>query len=741
MKIKALLRVLCLCIGWLPSVQAQNDAKCYQYACMIERAKQYAKDKQFEAAINSVLAAKNYSDAKVAEADLVIKDIFIQIEQLRQNEARAKKAAEEAANVAQNATKIARIAEWKANAERDSAFKARQEAVEARLKVDTLVKKGKRLESTFSESGTYTYLYQTGLRHFTWDKIAQSRDYLNALTYFALARFLVPSDSLDRLVFAAKTGISAESDFLHGLLDSAQVKYARIQTRLDSTTHRADFEIWRMEQIGQVKDLFADFQHTHDPQKTTKAVLKGNWWTIPAAFTQYQQITSLHLQQVPITLRRAPTVLATLPHLYALTLDYCPNIRQLHDWGTLRHLTALTLRNNANLYNLDSLERVEGLASLVVNNCPALTHIHGCAKLESFTAQKSPQVRIAPLLRQNPTLKRLELADFPNGDSLPLGQLTQLQQLTLATMEIRCLEGLDQNSQLRNLRLEKINQLKTFKQPTQLTQAYISGCDSLRTLENWPLSEQMQALVLYENDNLKHLPHWDALPNLKRVLIQQNDSITNLKGIGKIRTAERLIMVNNDNLMTNSLHIGIGADWSLRPTSAKVEFEHRQRVEKPFANQNIGFKATFAYVQRTFQDNDLYIPRQTKGYMGGAVATYYSPYIFYIGLGVGLIHTRNTLLDQPTTSSTQFVWINNLGFLYTPWFMKKDKLGVGVDIYNVFEKKDYYILPSFGLTYYYTLGFNRKTRLIRRSDYTQPFRRKKHRNWLDQLPASFEPTD
>ncbi len=733
MKTKVLFLVCYAVVGLLHTLSAQTT-KCDNYACMIQKAKEYFTNGQYEDAVNSATAAKRYSNAKEAEADALIKEIFRKMNQLQIQTDSAKTSAQKATLAAENSARVAKTEEKRAIKAEKEANQQRDSVLAARTQVEKLIQKGNTLESTFSDTKTSHYLYQVGLKYFRWDKIAQSRDYKNALTYFALARFLEPSPMLDRLVFAAQTGIGAEADFLNGQLDSAYSKYTLIMLKLDSTSQYADFEKLRKEQIVEVKDSFQVFSQKHNTQTTT-ATLEGNWWTLPSDFKQYQAISTLVFKNLPVTFQQFPTVLDTLPQLRSVFIIQCPEIRNLGNWERLSRLQTLTLQDNANLYSLDSLEKLGQLTSLNIDNCPALTYLKGCAKLDHFAISRSPQAQVDSLLQDNPGLKRLELADLP-GDSLNSENLGVLESLSLSRMNVRNLQGLGKNTSLQTVKIDQMAQLKTFSPPNHLVTAYIGHCDSLNRLDGWPHSDQLDKLVLFENSQLRELPNWDSFPQLRRLLIKNNNDIKKIKYTKSLKNADGLYVLNNPNLSINSINAGFGFEWGVDPASVKLEYERRRTLPK-FANQEFGLKFLVHYARKQFGNDALYDKKETRGFIAGSVITYYSPYIIFVGIGMGVGRTENLFSDRSPQRNTNFVWINTLGFQIAPWFLKKDKVDIGVDLYNIFEKDDYFILPSFGLLYRHTLGFHKKMRFIRPSDSKQPKFLKRHWDRIDLSPEGF----
>jgi hypothetical protein len=283
-------------------------------------------------------------------------------------------------------------------------------------------------------------------------------------------------------------------------------------------------------------------------------------------------------------------------------------------------------------------------------------------------------------------------------------------------MNVSNLNGLSQNKALKILKIDQLDQLGSFTPPGNLTEIYISKCNKLTGFDQWPQSDSLKKLVLFENSHLRDLKDWKRFPQMNRLLIQNNNGIHEIKGLQSMKKADEILVINNPNLVTNSINAGVGGDWSLNFTSAKLEFEHRQTIGWGWLkNPEIGFKAMALYNTRKFSDTDLYGTKEKKGFIGGLAINYYLNYI-YAGVGVGFGHTQTRLANQVTKESTNFVWYNDLGIQIAPRFLKRDKVGIGVDLYNIFGKNDYYILPSFGVSYYHILGFSRKTWFIRPGD-------------------------
>ncbi len=267
----------------------------------------------------------------------------------------------------------------------------------------------------------------------------------------------------------------------------------------------------------------------------------------------------------------------------------------------------------------------------------------------------------------------------------------------------------------------------------------IANCNKLDSLDNWPYSDSLNKLVLVKNESLKSLPDWTRLPNLQHLLVLKNDNVRFITGTELLKHARRIFLLNNRDVVANSIHAGYGFDWGWlppEPSSVKVEFEHRRTI-KWLKNQDFGFKAAVVYAWKKFEDGALYTKKETKGYIGGIVVNYYSPYRLYLGIGAGYGNMQNVFQDQTEKKNITFLWINNLGYQFAPYFLRKDKVSINMDLYTIFEKDDYFILPSFGLTYYHTLGFHRKTSFIRTGDSRRHIYSKRKLERIDQLPVEF----
>lgn len=694
-------------------LSAQTD-KCYDFDCMMEKAKAYFENGKYQDAINSATAAKRYPGAKEYEADALIKEVFNEIDQLRTQ-------AERATHEAENANKIAQKSREEAENQKENAERLKDEANahleserKARERVEELIQKGKVLETTFSDTSTYEYLYRTGLKYFQWDQIEQRRDYRNALTYFALAGFLKPSDTLNCLVEAAKSGIEAEADFINGHLVDATARYETIKSNLDKTSQNAGFEDWRMQQIRTVDSLYKEFTLKYDSLTYNGDTLFGDWWTLPADFQHYKSISALYFKNNPATFREFPAVLGALPQLDTVAFINCTAIRVLSDWDCFPELKILTLHDNLNIVSLEGLGALNRLIVLDIENCPALARVEGDVRLEHLTVKMSPQVRLSEVLQSNYVLKSLELADIP-GQTLNTGNLTALESLSLSRMMLQSLEGIDKNSRLHLLKMDRMVHLKAIAPPAHLAAAYITNCQQLESLSNWPPSDSLEILVLLGNDSLKALPRWQQLPNLQHLLVQNNENIRFIKGTQALKKAEKIFLLNNRDVATNSIHAGFGYEWGPELSSVKLEYEHR-RTLKWLKSQDFGIKFVAAFTKKVFDNDALFVQRETQGFIGGVVINYYSPYRLYGGLGVGVGQIQNIYRDDPRQYKFTTVWINNVGIQFAPPFLRKDKVSLNIDLYTIFDENDYFILPSFGITYYHTLGFHRKTSFLRPGD-------------------------
>ena len=79
MKTKLLILVCWAFASFFHALSAQTTGKCYDYACMMKKARAYIQEKKFEEPGNSVSAAKRYWDADETEADALLKEIFQEI--------------------------------------------------------------------------------------------------------------------------------------------------------------------------------------------------------------------------------------------------------------------------------------------------------------------------------------------------------------------------------------------------------------------------------------------------------------------------------------------------------------------------------------------------------------------------------------------------------------------------------------------------------------------------------------
>lgn len=584
--------------------------------------------------------------------------------------------------------------------------------------VQTLIAKGRELQNTFADSSTAQYLYKTAIQHFNYDTITQTRDYQNALTYFALARFLQPSDTLAHFVRASQHGIYAEQRFIAGDLDSARFHYDSVLFFLRAIPWESKFERKRLGQIAHVDSLFRSFK-TKYREGQDVVDLKGDWWTLPEKMADYQAVKNIRFVDNQFNFNHLPGVLTQMPNVVSVTFDQCINLRILKNWSHLPNLKQLIVRNNQNLYALNNLDQLPTLQRLTIDNCPALTWVEGCCELRFFETRTSPQVRLARLLQENNNLLELRLADL-RDDTIRINNLKLLEILSLSRMRTSRLDGLDQNTHLKSLAIDQLSNLTYFAPPVQLQSVRINNCDSLSSITNWKPSDQLTEIYLYENNKLHQMPDWRNYPNLKTLLIQNDNELKRIYGTKSLREAEHIYIINNPDLITNSVHVGFGFEWGVNVSSVKLEYEHRRRTSFSRLNRDrladLGFKAVAAYAWKDF-DYITPAPRRTsEGYLAGAVINYYSPLWVYTGAGLGVGRFTSRFSDNTSTSSTHLVWINNLGAQFAPPFLKKDKMSINMDLYTVFVKRDYYILPSFGLTYYHTLGMHRNAHFIRKGD-------------------------
>jgi hypothetical protein len=683
-------------------------------------------------------AAADCGDRDTVKANQIktgILDIFIEIEGLKTKAEAALAKAEierKRANTAKEdaVKKTILLESQKAETEYQKCI---AEAAVDSLKV--LLRKSDELQNTFPDTNTYKYLYQTGIQHFKYDTSAQARDYQNALTYFALARFLKSNDTLGYLVRCSQKGIAAEQAFLSGNLITAKINYDSIKILLGVINKESSFEDERLRQIQEVMENYAKFvQKT--PVNTEILELEGNWWTLPKAFAAYNKAKGIKFRNNLSNFKQFPEVLAKFDQLASVSFENCINIRFLKNWERVKTLQQIIVKDNPNLYALNNLNLLQDLKYLSVNHCPALTFVEGCRKLTNFSTQQSPQLRVNNLLLDNQLLEFVDMADLTN-DSINIANLANLKTLKLARMSIKEIQGLDDIPRLQTLSIDQLKRLTSFAPPTQLTAVTVNNCDSLANIDNWKPSQSLEKLVLSDNEQLQKMPDWRDYPKLKDILIQNDPDITRIRGTKSLKNVDKIYLINNPNLITNSVHIGYGYEWGVNITSYKIEVERRRRAKFFGGKPDLGFKAVAAYAQKKF-DYDPTVERKAKGFIIGGVINYYSPYWVYTGAGLGFGNFRSTFTDgTELPANNHIVWINNLGAQFAPYFLRKDKLSINMDLYTVFLTRDYYILPSFGITYYHTLGFHRKTYFIRPGDARRNVKHKKERSKLKNIAKSF----
>jgi hypothetical protein len=671
----------------------------------------------YKQAIKQFQAAKgDCGTDRSKEIETEVLGVFDKIDSLKERAERDRVKAEIALRFAYDQKLKAERNEAEANRQRAIARKALDSVQILLDTVQTLIAKGRELQNTFADSSTARYLYKTGLGHFNYDTITQTRDYQNALTYFALARFLQPTDTLTYLVQASQIGAKAEQAFRDGKLDLAKVGYDSIRLLLANIGHETFFEQRRLTQIETVTALFKNFQNK-TRSSAEVVVLDGDWWTVPEAMQEYKSIKNITFSNNTSNFLHLPSVLAKMEGMNTLIFNNCPNIRTLHDWVQVPALEKLIVRGNANLFTLDHLEQVPLLGYLVIERCPALTYVEGCRNLQYFSTAFSRQVRTEKLLAENTGLRELYLADLPD-DTLHIERLSQLESLGLARMPTYKIGGLERSTTLKTLEMNELSRLTTFGLPTPLEAIEVANCDSLNNFDSWKPSDQLTKIVLFENDRLARLPDWRNYPNLTTLVIQNDEDLQWVYGTRSLSKAENIYLINNPSLVTSSINVGYGFEWGVNITSGKIEYEHRRRAKFRNGRPDLGYKGMAAYVRKRFDHESNQQTRLAQGWLLGGMVNYYSPYWFYTGAGVGLARSYSSFGDNNDIVSerTHFVWLNTLGTQFAPYFLKKDKLSLNMDLYTVFEGKDYYIIPSFGITYYRTLGMHRNTHFIRRGD-------------------------
>ena len=702
--------LLVLLLGFLAQTGMAQDC-----AEKMKAARNSKASGNFRLAIKQFQAAKSdCGEARAVEIEREIVDVFDKIDSLKKVAERDRLKANLALEYAKIQQGIAQQKEAEADKQRRIARQALDSVQVLLDTVQVLIAKGRELQNTFADSSTAAYLYKTGLSHFSYDTITQARDYQNALTYFALARFLKPNDTLTYLVHAAQKGIEAEADFRAGKLDEAQAHYDSIMLLLAFIQKESGFEQQRLQQIKTVDSLYRNFKLKN--RVAAEAVtLEGNWWTLPEDLQQYSNLKNIVFVSNEFNFRQLPLVLTQLPGLVSMTFDQCINVRTLREWKQVPGLKQLIVSNNQNLYTLGNLSDLAQLQYLTISQCPALTFVEGCHQLKFFATENSPQLRVNRLLQENNGIQELQLADLPDN-TLKIDHLLDLEVLSLARMKTTTLTGLDKNERLKRLKMNQLDQLSSFVPPVQLEEIKIDNCDGLTSIDQWKPSDRLTKIALYDNAQLERMPDWRNYPNLKELLIQNDNELKRIYGTKTLKGVERIYIINNPNLITNSVHAGFGFEWGVNISSVKLEFEHRRRVRLANGRPDLGFKAVGLYARKDFDYQTVGPSRKADGYIAGVAINYYSPFWVYTGAGMGVGHFQSRFSDNTSSTTTNLVWINNLGAQFAPPFLKKDKMSLNMDLYTVFVKKDYYILPSFGLTYYHTLGMHPKTYFVRPGD-------------------------
>ncbi len=711
-------------------VLAQTHPLCDNFDCMMRQARRELRDKDFEGALNSTFAAKLYPQADAVAADALLKVIFKEINRLRED-------AEEAKRIAQ-----ASAAEAKQLA--DSLARTNEALKDALRRSDTLIQKGKLLEKTFSNTGAYDYLVAQGKRYFAFDSVSQHRDYTNARTYFAVARFLQPSAMLDVWVNASTLGIAADSFFVRGQLDSAGTTYQNIIRTLESMSVNPDYEKWRLENIEEVRNLFALFVRQYRIDTDTAVVLDGNWWVLPEQFTRYAHISGITFRNNGANFQSLSEVLSKMDFLQTITFEKCGNLRNIDNWSNTRHLRSITLKHNPNLYAVTHLDTPAGLKELSIDDCPALAVIEGCRSLDLLFIRKSPQARVSGLLQNNPAVKTLELADLVSDTLFNKIDLDSVENLRLSNLPLTGFRAIERSSRLRSLTIDNLDSVKSIALPGQLQNIYLKNCDAITNLQNWQASTRLQNILLFNNDRLKHLPLWKNFPNATNLLIQQNNSLVKIGTLRSLNKSEHLFVINNPKVGDNNINLLLMIDFLDVIGGAKFEFEHR-RTLGPGA---IGFKVCAFYEIDKSRSapyeikQNLFVPSLAINYYINA----YTNINVYLGGGPGLylnkksyhhINDRTTEIQQ----SRNFTFVPNIGLQLS---LKKGKISAQTNYFMIFYKDkngpNFYkhIVTLVGYTYPIGIGFNKNTRFIPSNEAKKSMRVNKKKIRLEDMPAAFE---
>ena len=722
---------------------AQDDCKYYQKyidAGDLEIAK--GDTANFRQAINDYSTAMVHCEDKTEEASNKIIFAFERIEALKKSAEAARKEA--------NANFIkARIAEINERNQREIALiqkdsvqqlKSKADSLYENLKEETekvkyLIDKGQSLEKTFSTDSTYQFLFKTGLNYFKFDTISQSRDYYNALTYFALARFLKPNDILDKLIKVTEHGKKADEFFFNGELEPAKANYQKIINTLTSSGFESKYEKWRIKHIKEVAELFSTFSKKYASNPTTNIELKGNWWTIPNSFRVFQKISSIDFIENDMNFKIMPKVLSQLGNLKHLKFQNCKNIVTLNDWTDFSYIQSIHLTDNPSLNVIEKLETIPTLNQIEINNCTSLTTILGAKKLLTFSIEACPFADISEILSDNKGITKLTIADLENMESINSENMPSLKHMNLSNIKINKLNGLNKNIRLDSLKLDNLDNLKSISLPSHLRTIYLKNCREFEGFENWEASNNLQKVIIVNNSKISKLPVWSKYPNIERTLIQDNANLKHLGGVRDLTKAENILIINNPKVISNSINLTFTLNQNLFKR-INIEFEHR----RPIGSYDVGFKVG-TLLENKFSTVEL-----------GAV--YYLPLNGYIGAGVGLLKNqfnkygyRDTTIINPNlfsfivdtyttnTPSYNFIYVLNFGIQLSPRFLKHDKIALSGAFRS--DSFEYVRRINVGVTYFHFFGFNKKTNFIRPFDNRKRIKLNKRKQAIDNLVNSF----
>ncbi len=708
---KTALRSVLFALAALAAGPVFSQPKCENFACMMARAHEHLGQKKYEDALQAVRAARNYTDADPRVADAFLEDFFASIDRLRQQADADKTEAETQRAKAEIARLLAE--------EKGKALRIKSDSLSRYIdSVKIFIQKSDDLSRAFTDRDAYDHFRKLGEKHFEWDLLAQKRDYEGALAYFALARFFCPEDHvLHHTIAASQNGTRAETHFWAGRLDSAKHFYEAAARDVDgsgSPFFVADFERKRLAEIAETEKVFADFLQKNDPAQTVSAVLEGNWWTVPAAFGGFQKLETLEIRGWPSNFDRFPSAFEGLQNLKKLTVADCPNLRNLPDWSTFERAEQVVLQGNSSLFAVH-FEKIAALRSLEIDACTALTFVDGSGDLTELRLKKSPHVRASALLAANLALRSIEMADVREAE-LNLGGFKNLESLNLAQLEVEKIEGLSSSDRLGSIDATNLKKVRSIELPKNLRSIKISNC-GLETL-SLPPSEGLEKVSILRAENLRFLPHWSRYPNLRALHVYECGKVRRAPRTKGLKNLEEVVLVNNTRIRTHSLSGGFGLDWDVQPSSFKIEYEWRRSIGRTVGDIALRGSLVAASKRFHFDSSENYV--RSLGQMAILAVTYYSPYRFYFSIGVGPGRFERFRTNANAAPTGHTIWVNSLGYQLAPYFLRKDKLSVNMDLYTIFAKRpfstDYNILPSLGLTYYKTLSMGRKTHFLRPSD-------------------------